>query len=609
MLTDAQAPACTIGEMANAVASDGGRIPGLQDALKIDKAHSERNAHQLFNRYGLALRVPISMLLVPASSPEEYPIQLPYLRIGDYLQLLLKRYEEVLLGGLRVGSQSEDLCASFWSRYKTYHPQHALFSKVKEEDLRYCVPLFVHGDKGRTLQKSPVFVLSFETPWGLPPTMLRRTAFDSRNIAKKQFGDGRLKWTCHQRALFSGKRKHSQMEGLSACPMECPSRLDHEKNPKTCHQRHNSKGHSYMSRYLIAAVTSKVYNTNANALPSLLREVAAELNELLEHGLTHGATGSALRFVFLGAKGDAEWHFEAGGFNRSYHNSSTKTENMICHLCEAGRPGLNFVDCADEPKWASTMAASEPWNQLPPLNYAIYSHEFPASLYKLDPFHVTKFGVFRDCVGSTLVRLCRMRYFDFEEGESTSVDARLERAFNIYKLWALAEGKCITLKRFSKANMNFEKLRSFAWVNAKGSEVTLLMMWLQWYLEHVLQKPLKNQDDKVPLHAMQQTVQGGLTYIGIMHSHGIFIPAACARFQVDAGMAFIRGYAFLANHCTLNKVSGFRLRPKLHYFHHLVHEAQVQIQKGAERVVSSVLFLCEQNEDFIGRVRSHVHAK
>ena len=155
MLTDAQAPACTIAEMANAVASDGGRIPGLQDALKIDKAHSERNAHRLFNRYGLALRVPISMLHVPASSAEEYPIQLPYLRIGDYLQLLLKRYEEVLLGGLRVGSQSEDSCASFWSRYKTYHPQHALFSKVKEEDLRYCVPLFVHGDKGKNPSKIP----------------------------------------------------------------------------------------------------------------------------------------------------------------------------------------------------------------------------------------------------------------------------------------------------------------------------------------------------------------------------------------------------------------------------------------------------------------------
>ena len=474
--------------------------------------------------------------------------------------------------------------------------------QIKEEDLRYCIPLFVHGDKGRTLQKSPVFVLSWETPWGLPPAMLKRTAFDNRNAAKKAFGDGRLTWTCHQRLRFSGKRKHSEMEGLSACPLECPSRLDHEKNAQTCHQRHNSKGHSYMSRYLIAAVTSKVYNTNANALSGLLREVAAELNELMERGLTHEATGSTLRFVFLGAKGDAEWHFEAGEFTRSYHNSSTKTENMICHPCEAGRPGLNFVDCSDEPKWASTMAASDPWDHLPPLNHAIYSDRFPASLYKFDPFHVTKFGVFRDVVGSTVVRLCRMQYFDFQEGESIGVDARLERAFSMYKLWALAAGKCITLKKFTKSNMNYEKLRSFAWVNSKGSEVTLLMMWLQWYLGHVLQKPLKNLDDKVPLQAMQQTIEGGLTYIGIMHSHGIFIPAACARLQVQAGMSFIRGYAFLASYCTQNKVSGFRLRPKLHYFHHLVHEADTQVKSGAEYVVSSVLFLCEQNEDFIGRI-------
>ena len=85
--------------MASAVASDGGQIPGLQDALKVDSSHGERNAHRLFNRYGLALRVPISMLKIPASNPEEYAVQLPYLRIRDYLKVLLKKYEEVLLLG------------------------------------------------------------------------------------------------------------------------------------------------------------------------------------------------------------------------------------------------------------------------------------------------------------------------------------------------------------------------------------------------------------------------------------------------------------------------------------------------------------------------------
>ena len=585
--------------MAQAVASDGGQIPGLKDALKVDPNHSERNAHRLFNRYGLALRVTITQMEVPASSPEEYPIHIPYLRIQDYLKVLLGKYPEVLLGGLEVGSQSEALCRSFWSRYKAYHPQHAFFSKVKEEDWGFSVPLLIHGDKGRTLQKSPIFVLSFETPWGLPASLLKRTAFDNRCNAKKQFGDGKLKWTCHERLAFSGKRKHADM---SACPMECPSRLDHESSPHTCHQRHNSKGHSYMSRFLVAAITSKVYSRNKAVLPTLLKEVAAQLNELLEHGLKHEASGSRFRFVFLGAKGDAEWHFEAGEFNRSYHNSSTKSENMICHLCEAGRPGLSFADCRDTPKWASTMGESEPWNQLPPLNAAIYSDHFPASMYKFDPFHVTKFGVFRDCVGSTVVRLCRMGYFDFEEGQSQSVESRLTRAFSKYQLWALASGKCITLKKFTKANFNYEKLRSFAWVNAKGSEVTLLMTWLDFYLRTVLHSPLKCHDDKTPLLAMHQMVQGGLTYIGIMHGHGVFMPASCARVQSDAGLAFIRGYAFLANYCTQHRIAGYRLRPKLHYFHHLVHEAQVQIRSGAPYILSSVMFLCEQNEDFIGRI-------
>ena len=106
--------------------------------------------------------------------------------------------------------------------------------------------------------------------------------------------------------------------------------------------------------------------------------------------------------------------------------------------------------------------------------------------------------------------------------------------------------------------------KQFAWLSAKGSEITLCMCWLNFYSDHLLQKRnFKQPDDEVTLKAMSQMIQGGLAWIRVMHSHGVFLPACCAKVESDGGMAFIRGYSFLANQCVFKKVAGYRLRPKI----------------------------------------------
>ena len=586
-----------LGEVASAVARDGCTDKSLQEAARVDRPHAERNVHRLFNRYGLALRVPISHLEVPGTATEE-ALSIPFLRIPDYLRLLLAKYEQVLLGGLPVGPESEQLCTTFWQRFRCYQPDHEIFTKRTEEERRKCVPIMLHGDKGRTLQKSPIFVMSLETPWGLPPHLLQRCSFDNKCSERKQFRDGRLSFTCEQQARESRKRGH---EDMSKCTMGAPrERLDHESDPTGCHQRHSSKGHSYLSRFLIAAVTSKTYKKNERALPSLLKEVAAELRDLFENGLE--TSSSKLFFVFIAVKGDAEFHWDAAQFNRSYYNTGVVNDLPMCPLCLAGAPDYSFTDVADQPNWATTLGKSDPWDFLPPLNEAPYACGFPASLYKFDPFHVLKFGVFRDCVGSCIVRLASLRYFDYDDGDSKGIQARLTRAFSLYKMWCLASAKNPTLKSFSKANFNYEKKRSFAWVNGKGSEITLLMMFLDFFLQQALAKPLKQDGDKLLLNVMLQTIRGGLNYVGIMHAHGLWLPRCCGETQINAGFAFLRGYAWLADYCTQRGLSGFRLRPKLHYFHHLLYESQEQLKSGSGFLLSSVMWLCESNEDFIGRL-------
>ena len=127
-----KAPACTVGEMAEAALKGGAKASGLTQATKVDKNHSERNAHRLFNRYGLALRVPISYLIGPGGGPEAEALEVPYLKVSDFLSLLLRKYEEVAVGGLKLGPQSEELCASFGHKFQGDHLQRIMFSKLTE---------------------------------------------------------------------------------------------------------------------------------------------------------------------------------------------------------------------------------------------------------------------------------------------------------------------------------------------------------------------------------------------------------------------------------------------------------------------------------------------
>ena len=599
-----EAPASSIGEIAGAVLRDGCSHPSLQQASRVDKHHSERNAHRLFNRYGLSLKVPMTSLEV--SSSEEDPLSIPFLAIPDFASKLLNSYEQTLFGGLKVGPEAESLCSEFWSRYRFTNPQHVIYSQVKESDRRSYIPCLLHGDKGRTLQKSPIFVLSWEVPFGLGPALLSKCAYDNVGYARKQVSDTKLKWSCSHRLSqdsFTRKRKYSDLDWRE-CPLAsnpgCPegSKFEHGKNS---HQRHNSKGHSYLSRWLVAAVPSKVYNRNAQALKTLLKEMADELTQLYTHGLVHQSSNKVFHMALIGVKGDAEFHWEAGEFNRSYHNTGLVNECKMCHQCDAGAAGLSFTDCSDSPQWAATIGRSDPWDALPPLNHAPYATGNPTSLYLFDPFHVLKYGVFRDCIASIVVRLCAMKYFDFEPSDLKGIPFRLERAYSMYRLWALAAGKNPTLKGFTKSNFNFKKYSHFAWVGCKGSEATLLMMWLDSYLGLLLEKPVKEEWHLVPLKAMKQTVQAGLTFTGIMHSHGLWLPRCCSQLLVDSGLSFLRGYNFLATHCMNRKVTGFRLRPKLHYLGHIVYDLQLQLSRGASFTLSPAIALCEQNEDFIGR--------
>lgn len=242
-----------------------------------------------------------------------------------------------------------------------------------------------------------------------------------------------------------------------------------------------------------------------------------------------------------------------------------------------------------------------PWDPAspPPLCLVPFSVDRPEFLYKRDMFHIIKHGVGREACASILLMLSYHGYFD-SDGDYVNLPSRLTRAYTYYNLWCKAEKKTTSLKGFTRANLHFTKASSFPFLGGKGADVTLVMMFLDFFLRMCLQDP--KDGDRILLQAMHQICQGTLNYLGVMHSHDMWLPLSCTGFMYKQGLTALRAYSFCAKKAMDSNRHLFCMRPKFHYWAHTIWELKRSYQDSVPWTLNPVLFNCEQNEDFIGRV-------
>ena len=565
----------------------GSASASVVQATRVHESHGARDSQRLFQRFGLKLNIPVSELKVEGSSEKQ-----PFLKISTFISYMLRKHPQLLFGGHSVGAEAEHLCESFWTHYREGHPEHALFQKYPKEQWRYIIPIAVHGDKGRSYKKSPIFVFSHEVPFGLPESLRARgskldTARQRQRIYKQEHG-GNLNWSCSQRA-------RSQLFPEDVPEESCPKHQQLQDGVP-----HNGRGNTFLSRFLITAIPNRMLKEHPQVVACLLKEMAADLTGLFEDGIAYDEHHT-FRVVLIGVKGDFEFHLEVAQYNRSYANIGTRNSLAYCPECNVGMAGVEGMDFRDVPTWHGTLYQSEPWDMTPILNAVPFDAVSPARLYRKDPFHMLKFGVFKDMCASTVMYLGQLGYWDTDAQESKALDARLARAYSYFRLWCVANSKCTTLKKFSRGNFHRQKATSFPFLGGKGSDSVLLCSFLEFYLQLKLPQ-LIDESHRPILLAMLEAIQGALAFVGTMHSHNIFLSPPCARFLALSGLRFIKGYAWLADRCISEKRRFYAVRPRLHFFQHTILELQIQLDKGDTHIISPSIWNCEANEDFIGRV-------
>ena len=523
-------------------------------------ANASRDVHDMLSTFNLGLKVPRECISYAVDTGEA-PIKLPWIRPSQWVTFLVAKYPEAMFGiANQVGGQLQ----AFWECYRESHPGHEVFCSSR---LRRTIPLLLHGDEGRYLKRSNYLIMTIESCLGRP-------------VSKMQC------CTCKDDPALS------RYNDLDVEP--------HPKRARASKQHCNSKGHPYLSKFLCCGMATKEYKEHPELMFEAFRLLTEDLEDLCSNGVEIPGYGHFYG-GFLGLKGDMAFHHNIGHLTRSYRNLGKERDFAMCHLCLAGEQHVPFESVQDTPAWEDTFCVSEPWpeDDPPSLSNIPFDPLCRPAMFRLDVFHLWKVGLGRDLVGSGVVVLCLLGYFDFDDGCTQNIDDRLDRAHSCFRLWCLGASKTAALRSFTKLNFNCQTLAKFPWANVKGSDCSLLSRWLLFFLRaQVKPKPA----NKKLIQALTGTLQSSITFFEVLHSHKLWLPRHCAQRAQHALSTTIRGYMFCAVQAKSLQIRAFGIKPKFHGLHHVSQEMLHALRGGAEWILSPLAFSCESNEDMVGKV-------
>ena len=90
-------------------------------------------------------------------------------------------------------------------------------------------------------------------------------------------------------------------------------------------------------------------------------------------------------------------------------------------------------------------------------------------------------------------------------------------------------------------------------------------------------------------------------FFSVIHKGGVWLPRQQAEKAMDACNLFCSGYRFLAGEFYKLQQQRYHLEPSLHQFKHVAVRILVQLQAGANWILSPGAFLCDASEDFVGQ--------
>ncbi|CAE6968930.1 unnamed protein product [Symbiodinium sp. CCMP2592] len=505
--------------------------PCLADMAKAPLNDAEKTLQIMLRKWDLTLNVPWTYIdLCDTCS-------VPMLRPTDYLATLVEKgYLHKLLGSSRL--------REFWTNYKKEEPNHELFEH-DFVDYDNLVPLYIHGDGGRTYRRDELMVIAFQPILGLG------------------------------------------------------TRLSHPQKLTTAKLGVNLKGHSFTTRFLVGVMPKSVYKDNPERFDNFLTATMKDFEQLYFRGMDIG-NGRVLRFIPLGLKGDLPFLSKSGHLTRTFlhirkgpEGPKSKPLKGCCWLCLAGSAQFDFENLGYNPEWLSTTGPKNPppWDAVP----AFFDHvphvvQDKASFFTLDLLHIYHLGVGRDFGGSALVVALGV----YGRG---SVPEALEDLNADLRCFLKSSGKSVHFRSLTRDLLGFPSEGAFPcghW--SKASDTPILIDFAAWVLQ-------QRGPGGVRLHSILISAAGAIgLFMRTLLRGGLWLDNDEAAAAGRSAMHFLACYQKAAEICFQANTCRFNLVPKLHCLHHVALSLCTKAGSGLSATLNPLAQATFQDEDYIGRV-------
>ena len=414
----------TLHREARACAGDG-RLTGKNNG------NEARDARSFIRRWGLEWNVPFRSFKHVDAHNET--VMVYYISPLDFVKYLLEKTPEVVLGGHFNEHDGKQQLQAFWDNYEQCHPTHMLFQENHAERVKSnCLALSFHGDEGRGLKKGNTAIVMFESNLGVDTGLNYHKKRRMDQCQECYLRKSSAKWF----KTNMGYRK--QHDNYHACP--------------TSFETHNTKCNSFLTKYVMAALPNSLYK-ESNALDTVIKNICDDFRVLFETGVV--VRGERWFAAVTGLKGDLRWYEKIAKLKRCFSRQLGEGLEM-CHECGAGSAEKPFEDWSHTPSWGTSIFEKRPWEEEPDIVRIPFEPQGGKAemVLRRDLFHNSKVGLLRDFIGSMILLLVKLGYFN-DTDSSNERGACLERAHaHFYWFCKTIVGRKAALRSFTTSFLN-----------------------------------------------------------------------------------------------------------------------------------------------------------
>ena len=509
---------------------------GVDAWAKANLSNSERDIQRVIERQGLRAEVSLSELLLDGYS-------IPWISPSTWLQYIVRENLWGHFAGLSSSDPSlaENTWAAFWDKFLTLNPN---FQLPPGFNPKYTAACYVHGDEGRTLKKSALMIMGFQSCLG-------------------------------QGCTINGRSRKRAMDG-------------------DINLQVNYRGHSYTTRFVSVVLTKALTEI---AFDKVAGEFARDLRRMSEQGFTY--KGVTYKLLVISVKGDWPFLIKAGQLSRHFLKAVRKLANVglgkgICHLCLAGT-GADVP--AEEvgynnPAWLRTVPSPVPWEVAPPfIQHFCHDVSDPGTFFSPDLWHVVHLGVGKSFASSTIILALGI----LPQYCNLTLERTWKAVTTDYLLWCRSNQRQPFLTKIGPSTVSYHEASGAVGGWHKGGITTNLILWLEDLLRgqiHIDARIGKAYTAASNLNALFR----------FLYNSGAFLSTSEAQYCITAGQTFLRAYTALAQSCYNDgKPNLYPLMPKIHSMDHVIIRLHLDVQQHGFSA-NPMGTACQQDEDLVGRV-------